>query len=91
MKYFSASVLASSLLCISSTTIAADLTTYDLVIQNAIVYDGTGAAPQSITIAVNGDRVVAHLPNNAKFNAKKIASISVSFKVIGGNKKFSFS
>ncbi|HWS40129.1 MAG TPA: D-aminoacylase [Arenimonas sp.] len=72
MKYFSASVLASSLLCFSSTTIAADLTTYDLVIQNAIVYDGTGAAPQSISIAVNGDRVVAHLPNNAKFNAKKI-------------------
>lgn len=71
MKYFSAGVLASSLLCFSSTAIAAELTTYDLVIQNAIVYDGTGAAPQSISIAVNGDRVVAHLPSSAKFNAKK--------------------
>jgi N-acyl-D-amino-acid deacylase len=56
----------------SSFVLAETTPKYDFVIKNAVVYDGTGAAPQSISIAVNGDRVVAHLPNNAKFKAKKI-------------------
>lgn len=60
-----------SLSLFSFTVSSTDTPTYDLVIKNAIVYDGTGAAPQSISIAVNADRVVAHLPSNAKFMAKK--------------------
>ncbi|HWS39673.1 MAG TPA: D-aminoacylase [Arenimonas sp.] len=64
-------VLLVSLSLFSFTVSSTDTPTYDLVIKNAIVYDGTGAAPQSISIAVNADRVVAHLPSNAKFMAKK--------------------
>ncbi len=71
MKFLRTRVFASGLLCFSSMAFANELPVYDLVIQNAQVYDGSGAAPQSISIAVNGDRVVAHLPNNAKFKAKK--------------------
>nr|MBP6534705.1 D-aminoacylase [Arenimonas sp.] len=49
---------------------AEQLPMYDLVIKNARVFDGTGAAEQSISVAVSGDRVVAHLPPGAKFNAR---------------------
>nr|MBP7370997.1 hypothetical protein [Arenimonas sp.] len=70
MKLLSTTIFTSSLL-FSALAVAESLPVYDLVIQNARVYDGTGAVPQSISIAVNGDRVVAHLPSDAKFNAKK--------------------
>ena len=72
MKFLTTRVFALGLLCFSSIAFTNELPVYDLVIQNAKVYDGTGAAPQSISIAINGDRVVAHLPTNAKFSAKKI-------------------
>lgn len=71
MKYPSARMVMSGLLFFSSLAGADELPVYDLVIENARVYDGTGAAPQSISVAVSGDRVVAHLPQGAKFNAKK--------------------
>jgi N-acyl-D-amino-acid deacylase len=45
---------------------------YDLVIKNARVYDGTGAAPKWVSVAVKDDRVAAHLAPNAKFQAKEI-------------------
>ena len=35
---------------------------YDLLIRNGVVYDGNGAAPQRVDVAVRGDRVVALLP-----------------------------
>ena len=35
---------------------------YDLLIRNGVVYDGSGAAPQRVDVAVRGDRVVALLP-----------------------------
>ncbi len=72
MKSWTASALVACVLVFSSIAVAEQIPTYDLVIQNAKVYDGTGAAPQSISIAVNGDRVVAHLAPNAKFNAKQM-------------------
>jgi N-acyl-D-amino-acid deacylase len=71
MKSWTASTLVACVLGFSSIAVAKQIPTYDLVIKNAQVYDGTGAAPQSISIAVNGDRVVAHLPRAAKFKAKK--------------------
>ncbi len=72
MKSWTASTLVACVLVFSSFAVAEQIPTYDLVIQNAKVYDGTGAAPQSVSVAVNGDRVVAHLAHNAKFNAKQI-------------------
>lgn len=35
---------------------------YDLLIRNGLVYDGTGAAPRALDVAVNADRIVALLP-----------------------------
>ncbi|HEY0335676.1 MAG TPA: D-aminoacylase [Stenotrophomonas sp.] len=35
---------------------------YDLIIRNGVVYDGTGAPPQRVDVAVNGDRIAAWLP-----------------------------
>ena len=35
---------------------------YDLIIRNGVVYDGTGAKPARVDVAVNGDRVAAWLP-----------------------------
>jgi len=35
---------------------------YDLLIRNGMVYDGSGAAPRRVDVAVRGDRIVALLP-----------------------------
>ena len=45
---------------------------YDLVIQNGVVYDGSGAAPQRVDLAIKGDRVVAWLPSGARADARQI-------------------
>src|ERR1051325_8884014 len=44
---------------------------YALVIQNGVVYDGSGAAPQRVDVAINGDRVVAWLPSGARADARQ--------------------
>ncbi len=36
--------------------------TYDLLIRNGVVYDGSGSAAQRVDVAVRGDRVAALLP-----------------------------
>ena len=38
---------------------------YDLVIRNGVVYDGSGAPPRRVDVAVSGDRVAALLPAGA--------------------------
>lgn len=70
MKIFSRAVFGFSLLSLSSVALCTE-PVYDLVISNARVYDGTGAAAQSVSIAVSGDRIVAHLPAGAGFSARK--------------------
>ena len=45
---------------------------YDLLIRNGIVYDGTGAAPRQLDVAVNGDRVAALLPRGAAADAGRV-------------------
>lgn len=42
---------------------------YDLVVRNGLVYDGTGASPRELDVAVNGDRVVALLRRGARASA----------------------
>ena len=36
------------------------------MIRNGVVYDGSGAAPQKVDVAVRGDRIVALLPAGSK-------------------------
>ncbi|HVK50804.1 MAG TPA: amidohydrolase family protein [Pseudoxanthomonas sp.] len=43
---------------------------YDLIIRNGVVYDGSGAAPQRVDVAIRGDRVVAWLPPGQAASAK---------------------
>ncbi len=59
----SCSVLALALAgCISASHTARTGQPYDLIIRNGVVYDGSGAAPQRVDVAVRGDRIVALLP-----------------------------
>ena len=45
---------------------------YDLLIRNGTVYDGSGAAPRQVDVAVNGDRVAALLPRGAAAEAGQV-------------------
>ncbi len=45
---------------------------YDLIIRNAIVYDGSGDAPKSIDIAIKNDRIAAHLKPGENATATRV-------------------
>jgi N-acyl-D-amino-acid deacylase len=45
---------------------------YDLLIRNGVVYDGSGAPPRRVDVAVRGDRVAALLPAGAKVVASQV-------------------
>ncbi len=45
---------------------------YDVLIRNGLVYDGQGAAPTRVDVAVNGDRIVALLPAGAPAEARDL-------------------
>ena len=45
---------------------------YDLLIRNGVVYDGSGAAPKEVDVAVKGDRVVALLPRASDADAVSV-------------------
>ena len=51
---------------------AANSEQYDLIVRNGVVYDGSGAAPQRVDVAVRGDRVVALLPAGTAAEATRI-------------------
>lgn len=46
--------------------------TYDLLIENGLVYDGSGAAPQRVDVAVDGDRIAALLPPDSGTAAERV-------------------
>src|SRR5690606_324875 len=45
---------------------------YDLLIRNGVVYDGSGAAPQRADVAVEGDRIAALLPPGSDATARQV-------------------
>ena len=45
---------------------------YDLLIENGLVYDGSGAAPRRVDVAVDGDRVTALLPPDSGASAARV-------------------
>jgi N-acyl-D-amino-acid deacylase len=45
---------------------------YDLIIRNGVVYDGTGAAPQKLDVAVRDGRVAALLPAGEAADATQV-------------------
>lgn len=47
-------------------------TRYDLLIRNGVVYDGSGAAPQRVDVAVDGDRIAALLPAGSDADAAQV-------------------
>src|SRR5207342_1234922 len=48
--------------CVPAPHAAQTRPAYDLIIRNGVVYDGSGAAPQRVDVAVRGDRIAALLP-----------------------------
>ncbi|MEX2124094.1 MAG: amidohydrolase family protein [Woeseia sp.] len=48
---------------------------YDLLIRNGLVYDGSGALPQRLDVAVSDDRVVALLPGGSPAEAELIVDV----------------
>ena len=44
---------------------------YDLLIRNGIVYDGSGAPPRNVDVAIDDDRVVALLERGSRADARK--------------------
>ena len=45
---------------------------YELLIRNGLVFDGSGAPPRQLDVAVNGDRVAALLPGGSQAEAELI-------------------
>ena len=45
---------------------------YDLLIENGIVYDGSGSAPQRVDVAIDGDRVAALLHADSGASAERV-------------------
>src|SRR5690606_3112128 len=45
---------------------------YDLLVRNGAVYDGSGAAPRRVDVAVRGDRIAALLPPGSDATADHI-------------------
>jgi N-acyl-D-amino-acid deacylase len=50
----------------------ASLERYDLLIRNGLVYDGSGAPPRRVDVAVRSDRVAALLPAGSKVGATQV-------------------
>ena len=55
---------------------AASAAHYDLLIRNGVVYDGSGAAPQRVDVAVRGDRIAALLPAGSQASAGQVVDAS---------------
>ncbi|HEY9540969.1 MAG TPA: D-aminoacylase, partial [Luteimonas sp.] len=45
---------------------------YDLLVRNGTVYDGSGAAPRRVDVAVRGDRIAALLPPDSEAAADQV-------------------
>jgi N-acyl-D-amino-acid deacylase len=45
---------------------------YDVLIENGLVYDGSGAAPSRVDVAIDGDRVAALLPPDSGASAARV-------------------
>lgn len=73
MKRLSVSLLSLALaVCSGHASAQAAPESYDLIIRNGVVYDGSGAAPQRVDVAIRGDRVVAWLPAGNHATGKHI-------------------
>ena len=75
-KPFAPAVLALSIATLTACGSTSDPSTasphYDVLIRNGVVYDGSGAAPQDVDVAVEGDRVVALLPRGSAATADQV-------------------
>ncbi|HEY1140466.1 MAG TPA: amidohydrolase family protein [Lysobacter sp.] len=76
MRRSSAIPLAAGLLLVlagcGTTPQSTPLERYDLLVINGLVYDGSGAPPKRVDVAVRGDRVAALLPAGRATHATKV-------------------
>lgn len=71
-RYFVLAIAALIASCTPPAPPETALENYDLLIRNGLVFDGTGAAPKPLDVAVNGDRVVALLAPGSDADAERI-------------------
>src|SRR5690606_25932290 len=45
---------------------------YDLLVRNGAVYDGSGAEPRRVDVAVRGDRIAALLPPGSEASTDRV-------------------
>ena len=72
MLRLSPALLVIALAACSTTPVnQASSESYDLIVRNGLVYDGTGAPAQRVDVAVRGDRIAALLPPGSNADAKR--------------------
>ncbi len=71
-RYFVLAIAALIASCTPPAPPETALENYDLLIRNGLVFDGTGAAPKPLDVAVNGDRIVALLAPGSDADAERI-------------------
>ncbi|MDG6347512.1 amidohydrolase family protein [Luteimonas sp. 8-5] len=62
--------------CAATPAADAPVASYDVLIRNGLVYDGSGAAPRRVDVAVEGDRIAALLPPGSKASARQVLDAS---------------
>ncbi|TDK27222.1 D-aminoacylase [Luteimonas aestuarii] len=67
-----AALIAALSACTATPIAAEDDSHYDLLIRNGAVYDGSGAPPQRVDVAVRGDRIAALLPAGSEATAGRV-------------------
>jgi len=71
MSIMRACLLMFVIIALSACTAQSD-ESFDLLIRNGVVYDGSGSAPQHVDVGVRGDRIAALLPPGSKATAKTV-------------------
>ncbi|MFC3716357.1 amidohydrolase family protein [Luteimonas soli] len=75
MQRLTPALLALALAACSTNPVAdapATVEHYDLLVRNGTVYDGSGAAPLRVDVAVRGDRIAALLPPGSDATADRV-------------------
>lgn len=66
------SILLGIALAAGTFPVAAGEGSFDLLVRNGLVYDGSGAPPQRLDVAVRGDRIAALLPPGTPAEARSV-------------------
>ncbi|TYT25929.1 amidohydrolase family protein [Luteimonas viscosa] len=72
IRLLAASLLPLLAACAGTPATGASKQRYDLLVRNGVVYDGSGAAPRRVDVAVRDDRIAALLPAGSDAQADTV-------------------